>query len=108
MELIVTDLTALTLAQARDALHKKEVTATELTQAHLKAIQAGNPELNAYVLVTAEHALAQAKECDKRLAAGKARDLEGLTLGNKDLFCTTGIRTTACSKILGDFKPAYE
>ena len=104
----MTDLTQLTLSEARDGLRKKTFTATELTNAHLAAIEQGNPALNAYVLVTAEHALAQAKESDKRFASGKARDLEGLPLGNKDLFCTTGIRTTACSKILDDFKPAYE
>jgi aspartyl-tRNA(Asn)/glutamyl-tRNA(Gln) amidotransferase subunit A len=108
MELAVTDLTKLTLAEARDGLRNKTFTATEITQAHLNAIEAGNAALNAYVLVTAEHALAQAKTSDALLAKGKGRDLEGLPLGNKDLFCTEGIRTTACSKILGDFKPAYE
>ena len=104
----MTDLTKLTLANARDGLKKKAFTATELTDAHLKAIEAANPALNAYVLITAEHARAQAKDSDKRIAAGKAGALEGLPLGNKDLFCTKGIRTTACSKILDDFKPPYE
>ena len=104
----MTDLTKLTLAEARDGLKKKTFTATELTGAYLEAIEAGNAGLNAYVLVTGEHALAQAAESDKRIQAGKARDLEGLPLGNKDLFCTKGIRTTACSKILDDFKPPYE
>ena len=104
----MTDLTALTLSQARDGLRKKEFTATELTQAHLGAIEAANGTLNAYVLPTPDHALTQAKASDARLAKGDARPLEGLPLGNKDLFCTNGIRTTACSKILDDFKPAYE
>ena len=104
----MTDLTKLTLAEARDGLAKKSFTALELTDAHLKAIEAANTALNAYVLVTGEHARAQAKDSDKRIAAGKARPLEGLPLGNKDLFCTKGIRTTACSKILDDFKPPYE
>jgi len=67
----VTDLTKLTLAQARDGLAKKEFTSLELTDAHLRAIEAANGALNAYVLVTPEHARAQAKESDKRLAAGK-------------------------------------
>ncbi len=67
-----------------------------------------NPHLNAYVLPTPELALSQAKEADRRLAKGDARPLEGLPLGNKDLFCTNGVRTTACSKILDDFKPTYE
>ncbi len=104
----MTDLTKLTLAEARDGLVAKKFSATELTQAFIKAIDAANPHLNAYVLATPEHALAQAKASDERLAKGTARPLEGLPLGNKDLFCTKGIRTTACSRILDDFKPTYE
>ncbi|MGD9667871.1 MAG: Asp-tRNA(Asn)/Glu-tRNA(Gln) amidotransferase subunit GatA [Hyphomicrobiaceae bacterium] len=104
----MTDLTKLTIAEARAGLGKKDFTAVELTQAHLDAIANGNRALNAYVLVTGEHALAQAKASDARLAKGEARALEGLPLGHKDLFCTKGIRTTACSKILDDFKPPYE
>ncbi len=104
----MTDLTKLTLAEARDALAAKKFTSTELTQAFIDAIDSANPHLNAYVLATPEHALAQAKESDARLAKGQARPLEGLPIGNKDLFCTKGIRTTACSRILDDFKPTYE
>jgi aspartyl-tRNA(Asn)/glutamyl-tRNA(Gln) amidotransferase subunit A len=104
----LTDLTKLTLAEARDGLVAKKFSATELTQAFIKAIDAANPHLNAYVLETPEHALAQAKTSDERLAKGQARPLEGLPIGNKDLFCTYGIRTTACSRVLDDFKPRYE
>ncbi len=104
----MTDLTKLTLAQARDGLKDKAFSAVELTQAFLTAIEAANSHLNAYVLPTPEHALAQAKDSDARIAAGQARALEGLPLGHKDLFCTNGIRTTACSRILGDFTPTYE
>jgi aspartyl-tRNA(Asn)/glutamyl-tRNA(Gln) amidotransferase subunit A len=104
----MTDLTKLTLAEARDGLKKKTFTSVELTTAFNKAIEGGNKALNAYVLQTADHALAQAKDSDKRIAAGKARDLEGLPLGIKDLFCTKGVRTTACSNILGNFVPTYE
>jgi aspartyl-tRNA(Asn)/glutamyl-tRNA(Gln) amidotransferase subunit A len=104
----VTDLNKLTIAEAREGLRKKQFTATELTEAFLKAIEGGNAALNAYVLPTPELALAQAKESDKRLKSGDARPLEGLPLGNKDLFCTAGVRTTACSKILDDFTPTYE
>ena len=104
----MTDLTKLTMAEARDGLKAKDFTALELTDAFLGAIEQANPALNAYVLPTPEHARAQAKASDERIAAGKARPLEGLPIGNKDLFCTNGIRTTACSKILDDFKPTYE
>jgi aspartyl-tRNA(Asn)/glutamyl-tRNA(Gln) amidotransferase subunit A len=104
----LTDLTTLTLTEARDGLKKKSFTATELTEAFIRAIETGNGALNAYVLPTPEHALAQAKISDDRLAKDDPRPLEGIPLGHKDLFCTNGVRTTACSKILGNFVPTYE
>ncbi len=104
----MTDLTKLTLAEARAGLAKKQFSSVELTQAFLDAIEAGNRALNAYVLPTPEHALAQAKDSDARLAKKKGRPLEGLPLGIKDLYCTKGVRTTACSNILGEFTPTYE
>ena len=104
----MTDLTKLTLAGAREGLRQKQFSATELAQAFLAAIEAGNKPLNAYVLPTPERALAQAKDSDARLAKGDARPLEGLPLGIKDLYCTKGVRTTACSNILDDFTPTYE
>src|SRR5688572_6242085 len=64
--------------------------------------------LNAYVLETPEAAQTMAKASDERIASGKAGPLEGIPLGIKDLFCTEGVRTTACSKILGNFIPPYE
>ena len=102
------ELTKLTLAEARDGLRSKQFSATELARAFLDAIEAGNKALNAYVLPTPEHALAQAKASDARLAKGDARPLEGLPLGIKDLYCTKGVRTTACSNVLDEFTPTYE
>ena len=104
----MTDLTKLTLADARDGLKAKKFSSTELTKAFIGAIDKGNAGLNAYVLTTPEQALAMAQIADNHLARGNARPLEGLPLGIKDLFATKGVRTTACSKILGDFKPTYE
>lgn len=104
----MTDLTKLTIAEARDKLRKKEVSATELTRAFIDAIEMANPHLNAYVRTTPELALKQAEESDRRLKSGDARPLEGLPLGNKDLFCTKDVPTTACSKILEGFTPTYE
>jgi aspartyl-tRNA(Asn)/glutamyl-tRNA(Gln) amidotransferase subunit A len=103
----MTDLTRLTLAEARDALARKDISARELTKAHLDAIAKARV-LNAYVLETPEKALAMADASDARIARGEAGPLEGLPLGIKDLFCTEGVRTTACSKILGEFVPPYE
>src|SRR5262245_27901873 len=104
----VTNLTKLTLAEARAGLQERRFSASELAQAFLKAIEAGNGALNAYVLTTPERALAQARESDARLAKGDPRPLEGLPLGVKDLYCTRDVRTTACSNVLADFTPTYE
>ena len=103
----MTDLTRLTLTEARDGLKAKSFSATELTQAHIAAVEKAHA-LNAYVLETPEHALKQAAASDAKLAKGEAGALEGLPLGIKDLFATEGVRTTACSKILGNFIPPYE
>ena len=103
----MSDLTKLTLAQARDGLRGKRFSATELVRAFIAAIERSN-SLNAYVLATPERALVQAKASDGRLQKGDARPLEGLALGIKDLYCTKGVRTTAASRILDGFTPTYE
>ena len=84
----MTDLTALTIAEIRDKLRETEFSALELTEAYLAAIEAANPLLNAYIVVTPDKARAMAKASDERLAMGEARALEGIPLGIKDLFCT--------------------
>jgi aspartyl-tRNA(Asn)/glutamyl-tRNA(Gln) amidotransferase subunit A len=103
----MTDLSALTLAQARDCLRSKEFSATELAESHLAAIESARA-LNAFVLETPERARDMARASDERLAKGQGGPLEGLPLGIKDLFCTDGVRTTACSHILENFVPSYE
>ncbi|HEY4986804.1 MAG TPA: Asp-tRNA(Asn)/Glu-tRNA(Gln) amidotransferase subunit GatA, partial [Bradyrhizobium sp.] len=99
--------TDFTLAQARDAVHSKKVSSKELTQAFVKAVAEARP-LNAFVTETPEKAIEMAVASDVRIAAGTARPLEGLPLAIKDLFCTKGVKTTAGSKILGNFIPPYE
>ena len=100
--------TDMTLAGARAALAKREISAAELTRAHLGAIEALNPRINAYITTTPELALAQAEVADAALAKGEGRALTGIPLAIKDLFCTAGTRTTAASRILGNFVPPYE
>jgi len=100
-------LTGPTLAQALDALRAKTISAVELTDGFLRAIDTANPQLNAYVVITHDQARAMAKASDARRAKGQAGPLEGAPLGIKDLFCTEGVRATACSHILGEFKPTY-
>jgi len=104
----MTDLTSLTLAEALDGMKKKQFSSLEITDAFLSAIDKANPHLNAYVVVTPEIARERARAADAKRASGKARPLEGAPLGIKDLFCTEGVRTTACSGILGEFTPTYE
>jgi aspartyl-tRNA(Asn)/glutamyl-tRNA(Gln) amidotransferase subunit A len=103
----MSDLTRLTLAQARDGLRRKSFSASELTQAHLDVMERARA-LNAFVQETPERARAMARTADARLAAGEGRPLEGLPLGIKDLFATRDVRTTACSRILDNFVPTYE
>jgi len=101
-------LTDLTLAAARDGLRARQFTAEELCLAHLDAIEALNPQLNAFITVSHSQALAQAQAADRAYAAGTAGPLAGVPLAIKDLFCTAGVRTTAASRILGPFVPPYE
>src|SRR5437763_4955546 len=96
VHLRMTDLTALTLAEARERLRKKDITALELTDAHVGAVEAARA-LNAFVKETPEHARAMARASDARLAKGEGGLLEGIPLGIKDLFATQGVRTTAGS-----------
>jgi aspartyl-tRNA(Asn)/glutamyl-tRNA(Gln) amidotransferase subunit A len=103
----VSELTALTLAQARDGLKKKSFSAQELAGAHVAAIGDARA-LNAFVVETGERAAAMAKASDAALAKGEAKPLEGIPLAVKDMFCTAGVRTTACSHILDNFVPTYD
>ena len=103
----MTDLTTLTLAQARDGLADKSFTSLELTEAHLAAMAQARA-LNTYVLETPDEARAMARAADEKIAKGEVGPLAGIPLGVKDLFATRGVRTTACSKILDDFTPTYE
>jgi aspartyl-tRNA(Asn)/glutamyl-tRNA(Gln) amidotransferase subunit A len=104
----MSDLTKLTLAAAKEKIAKKEVSSVELTKAYLEAIDARNPELNAYIVTTHHVAMEQARHSDERIAKGEARALEGLPIAVKDLFCTKDIQTTAASNMLRGFVPAYE
>ncbi len=103
----MSDLLDLNATEARQALGKKSISAVELVTTYLDAAEATSG-LNNYVELTADHALAMAAKSDERIAAGKAGLLEGLPIGVKDLFCTKGISSTACSNILKGYTPPYE
>jgi aspartyl-tRNA(Asn)/glutamyl-tRNA(Gln) amidotransferase subunit A len=104
----VADLNSLTLKGALDGLAAGTFSAEELARAQVAAIEAANPALNAYVLATPDKAIEMARASDARRARGEAGRLEGASIGVKDLFATEGTRTTAASKILGNFVPPYE
>jgi aspartyl-tRNA(Asn)/glutamyl-tRNA(Gln) amidotransferase subunit A len=97
----------MTLAEARDALKARKISSTELTSAFVRA-QEQSRSLNAFVTETPDRALEMAKASDARLAKVEGGALDGLTLAINVLFCTMGVKTTAGSRILGNFVPPYE
>jgi aspartyl-tRNA(Asn)/glutamyl-tRNA(Gln) amidotransferase subunit A len=99
--------TDFTIAEARAALGKGEVSARELTEAQIAAVEAARP-LNAFITETPEKALQMAEASDARRRGGEGGLLEGIPLAIKDLYCTEGVLTTAGSHILDGFKPPYE
>ena len=103
----MTDLTKLTIAEARNALRNKDFTAVELTESYIKILQEKR-QLNAFVCECPDKAVEQARASQSKIEKGLGGDLEGIPLGIKDLFCTKGIETTACSNFLKGFVKPYE
>ncbi len=102
----MSDLTHLTIAEAADLLARREITAVELTEAHLRRIDTHDPRLNSFITVTSDHALTQARAADAELTRGVRRGpLHGIPLALKDLYDTAGIRTTAGSTFFADRIP---
>ncbi len=103
----MTKLTDLTIAELRDGFRKGDFTAREVADNFVSAVE-GARALNAFIVETPDHALAAADMADRGRATGELRPLSGVPLGIKDLFATRGVQTTAASRILEGFKPAYE
>lgn len=104
----MSELWRLTAHEAHEGLRRREFTSVELTEAVLERVAEVEPMVNAYITLTAELALEQAREADARLAAGAATPLTGIPVGVKDLIVTKGVRTTAGSKMLENFIPPYD
>ncbi len=100
-------LTDLTLSDALARLRSREISAVELTQAYLDRIAQVNPKIDAYLTVTADRAMEQARQADARRARGENGPLLGVPLAIKDVLCTEGVPTTAGSRILENFVPPY-
>ncbi|MTI14814.1 Asp-tRNA(Asn)/Glu-tRNA(Gln) amidotransferase subunit GatA [Sansalvadorimonas verongulae] len=96
------------LAELSRSLKSKELSSVELTQSYLDRIDALNSDLNAFITVTPELALEQAKAADAAITAGNASPLTGIPFAHKDLFCTEGVKTSCGSKMLDNFIAPYE
>ncbi len=96
------------VAELRRALDSRETSSVELTRHLLSRVEAMNDDLNAFITVTPERALAQAEAADRRIRAGDAGPLTGIPLAHKDIFCTDGVRTSCGSRMLDSFVAPYD
>ena len=103
----MTTLKQFTIQEAHQLLKTQQISSVELTQFHLDRIQKVEPEIRALVTVTAELALKQAREADRRIASGNMTPLTGIPAIIKDNMCTCGVKTTCSSKMLENFIPPY-
>ena len=99
---------AATVAELVRGLAAKRYSSVELTRAYLDRVAAAQPELNAFITVTGEAALAAAARADEARAAGRGGPLTGVPLAHKDIFCTEGVLTTCGSKMLANFVSPYD
>lgn len=97
-----------TLAQLIQALKEKSISSVELTQHYIDRIDKHDSDLNSFITVSKESAIAQAKEADQAIAKGNTAPLTGIPIAHKDIFCTDGFKTTAGSKMLDNFIAPYD
>ena len=108
-KLMTQDLHFLTIAEASELIRRRVVSPVELTRAFLDRIAAFDPQLNAYLLVTADQALAQARAAEAEIMAGRWRGpMHGIPYALKDIYCTKGIRTTSHSRTRADYVPDFD
>ncbi|MBU6420621.1 MAG: Asp-tRNA(Asn)/Glu-tRNA(Gln) amidotransferase subunit GatA [Gammaproteobacteria bacterium] len=97
-----------TLAELSRDLKARKVSSAEVTSAYLARIQRFNPQINAFITVLQEQALAEARAADARIAKGDAHLLTGVPIAHKDIFCTAGVKTSCGSKMLDNFVAPYD
>ncbi|MEW6263738.1 MAG: Asp-tRNA(Asn)/Glu-tRNA(Gln) amidotransferase subunit GatA [Thermodesulfobacteriota bacterium] len=102
------DPISLTIQELSRLYRRKELSPVETVQAYLKRIEELEPRIKAYIAVTADLALAQARTAEDMIAAGKNEPLTGVPLALKDLFCVQGVTATCGSRILENFVPPYD
>jgi aspartyl-tRNA(Asn)/glutamyl-tRNA(Gln) amidotransferase subunit A len=105
---MASELNRLTIAEARDQLRRREISALELTRACLHRIGAVDRKLHAFLMVCERDAIAQAEAADRRLKSADAPALCGIPLAIKDIYATRGVTTTCASKILENFVPPFD
>ena len=104
----MTDLHRLSIRELAEGLAQAQFSSRELTAHYLKRIEKIDTQVNSYITVTAEQALAQADAADAAIKAGTATTLTGVPIAHKDIFCTQGIKTSAGSKMLDNFISPYD
>lgn len=102
------NLNELNLKQANEGLRKGDFTSVELTQSCLERVKERNEEINAFITVDDEGALAAAKKADETLSKGEGQDLTGIPFAVKDAICTAGLRSTGSAKILDNYVPPFD
>jgi aspartyl-tRNA(Asn)/glutamyl-tRNA(Gln) amidotransferase subunit A len=102
------ELKGLPYYKIRQLLIDKKVSALELTNSYIETSREANKKYNAYREITDEYAINQAKASQERIDKGQALKIEAMPIGVKDNYCTKGVLTTACSKMLENFIPPYE
>jgi aspartyl-tRNA(Asn)/glutamyl-tRNA(Gln) amidotransferase subunit A len=98
----------LTIHEAHRLLQSKQLSSVELTKSYLERISQVEPRVRAFITLTDELALEQARKADERIASGEATPLTGIPVLIKDVICTRGVRTTCASRILENFVPIYD
>ncbi|HYI14791.1 MAG TPA: amidase family protein, partial [Thermomicrobiales bacterium] len=104
----MTDLTSLTIAEARRRLDGREISSVDLTEAHIARVEQVDDAVKAFITPMFDRARAMAAEADKAIAAGESEALTGIPVGLKDILCTTDAPTTAGSKMLEKYQSPYD
>ena len=97
-----------TIAQLAQKLKSRKISSQELTKHFLERISRLDADLNAFITITQNDALAQAKAADARLASGEGTPLTGIPIAHKDIFCTKGVKTSCGSRMLDNFISPYD
>ncbi len=104
-----TDLHYLSIAEAAGLIEQRKLSPVDLTRAFLDRIETFDPQLNAYLLVTADKAMEQARRAETEIAAGHYRGpMHGIPFALKDIYCTAGIRTTCHSRTRAEYVPGFD